>query len=477
VINSREEIARRRRTLPIPYDSVMTRRKGEGFDDVETLARPQAKRSSSAPPSFVVHVVSGPDAGKHVVVDGTQRVLVGTSPVCALALSDREVSRRHFSLDVERGRVRLVDLESTNGTFVNGLAVRDVTLAGGETIALGATQIAVAPSNAAVAPATEATRFGKIVGGSAEMRRLYPLCARLAASTVPVVIEGETGTGKEVLAESIHEQGPRANGPFVVFDCTALPGNLLEAALFGHERGAFTGADQARAGVFEDADGGTLLIDEIGDLDIALQAKLLRAIERSEVRRLGGKGFVQVDVRIIAATRRDLDREVQEGRFRDDLFFRLAVARIELPPLRERHGDITVLTRMFWSALGGPGTPPREIEERFEAYGWPGNVRELRNAVARQIALGDHGDTGMPRSRPSAANAPFAPGSARGTDPFAHVLELDLPLPRARQMIVDEFERAYVERVLAKNGGSVVKAAQASGLARRYFQILRARLR
>ena len=295
------------------------------------------------------------------------------------------------------------------------------------------------------------------------MRRLYPLCERLAASDVPVVIEGETGTGKEVLAEAIHETGPRARGPFVVFDCTAVPPNLVEAELFGHERGAFTGAVAARKGVFEQAHGGTLLIDEIGDLDLALQPKLLRAIERSEIRRIGGTSFQRIDLRVLSATRRDLDREVEAGRFRDDLYHRLAIARVELPPLRHRHGDVELLARIFWREMGGGGAEiPRELLHRWDAYGWPGNVRELRNTVARHVALGDLAGVGRP-----------APASVR---PVAEEPEdLDLPFPQARDRALEAFETRYVARVLEQNGGDVAQAAAASGIGRRYFQKLKAR--
>jgi DNA-binding NtrC family response regulator len=279
-----------------------------------------------------------------------------------------------------------------------------------------------------------------------------------------VVVEGETGTGKERLAEALHEEGPRANGPFVVFDCTAAPPNLLESALFGHEKGAFTGAVQARKGVFEQADKGTLLIDEIGDLDLPLQSKLLRAIERSEIQRVGGTGFVRVDVRVIAATRRDLDREVQAGRFRDDLFFRLAVARIELPSLRERRGDVALLTRHFWELLGGVGQPlPTELLRRFEDYDWPGNVRELHNAVARRLALGDL-EPPIPKRSHAAAGDEATIG-----------VRLDLPFPAARQNVIEAFERVYIERILAEHDGNVTRAAAASGIARRYFHLIKAR--
>jgi transcriptional regulator with GAF, ATPase, and Fis domain len=331
-------------------------------------------------------------------------------------------------------------------------------------------------TDARPAPLSTATSFGRVLGSSTEMRRLYPLCERLAASDVPVVIEGETGTGKEVLAESIHAASARASGPFMVFDCTAVPPSLIEAELFGYERGAFTGAAGSRKGIFEQASGGTLLIDEIGDLELSLQPKLLRAIQQSAVRRIGGDRWIPVDVRVLAATRRDLDRAVQAGTFRDDLFFRLAVARIELPPLRARQGDIAVLAHRFWKELGGTGALPYDLLRRCEEYGWPGNVRELYNEILGRIALGDV----RPEPEVRGSVPPPAPTSAPDVqaaagDVIEAILALDLPLPRARQRVVEEFQRRYVERVLAMHGGSIVRAAEASGIAHRYFQVIRAR--
>jgi transcriptional regulator with GAF, ATPase, and Fis domain len=312
-----------------------------------------------------------------------------------------------------------------------------------------------------------------MLGASDVMRRLYPHCRRLAGSDLSTLIEGETGTGKEVIAEALHEASKRASAPFVVFDCTAVPPNLAESMLFGHEKGSFTGAVASRKGVFEEADGGTLFIDEIGELDHALQPKLLRALERSEVQRVGSNKWAKVDVRILSATRRDLDREVQAGRFRDDLYFRL----IELPPLRARRGDVRMLATRFWTSLGGDAAgPPNDVLDRFEDYSWPGNVRELHHAVARVIALGDFdlNERGMPEGRPRGEGRASA---APSDSVVEEVLAADMPLTRAREVVVADFERRYVERVLARHGGNVVRAAEASGVARRYFQILRARHR
>jgi DNA-binding NtrC family response regulator len=420
--------------------------------------------------AFALTIADGPERGLRFTLDGSHpsRVLVGQSPACDIRLTDPMVSRRHAAFDWHGGRLRVTDLGSRNGTWIDHVSVMEAFLAGGEVVRLGQTPLHIQSIEAAKAHAlTTATSFGRVVGASREMRLLYPYCAKLAAAQVPVLIEGETGTGKEVLAESLHEEGPHASGPFVVFDCTAVPPTLVESELFGHERGAFTGATTARKGVFEQAQGGTLLIDEIGDLELSLQPKLLRALERGEVRRVGGDRWIHVDVRVLSATRRDLDQEIQAGRFRDDLFHRLAVARIELPPLRTRRGDVALLARHFCAQLGGsPQDLPGELLARWEDMRWPGNVRELRNAVSRQIALGDY-------EVPDGAHEP-----RRGADAdelLDRVLAQGLPLVQARKRLVDEFEQRYIERVLAQHGGNVVRAAAASGIARRYFQLLRAR--
>jgi len=450
------------------------------MDETRTVLRRSLAPSADDASAYVVSVVDGPDRGASVRIDAARagRLLVGSSPACELKLKDPHVSRRHLGFELEGDRVRMNDLGSTNGTTVNDIQVVEAWLRGGEIVHVGESALRVDRVTAGPTQLSPAMRFGRVVGASPEMRRIYPLCEKIAQSHVPVVIEGETGTGKELLAEALHEGGPRASGPFVVFDCTAVPPNLAESTLFGHERGAFTGAVSARKGVFELAHNGTLFIDEIGDLDASLQPKLLRAIERSEVQRVGSEKWTKVNVRIVAATRRDLDHEIQVGRFRDDLFFRLAVTRVELPPLRKRTGDIGALARHFFRQLGGEDRAfPADLLARFEAYDWPGNVRELHNAVARFLAVGDIGLTGLADS--TGAFAPVASGSPQQTktsgDALEQILAQDLPFPRAREALVEEFERRYVERVLAKYGGNVGRAAAASGIARRYFQMIRSR--
>jgi DNA-binding NtrC family response regulator len=440
----------------------------------DTLDETRTGIAAPAPNAAVGHgyelvVVEGPDSGQRFHVQGGEasRTLLGQSQVCDVRLTDRLISRRHAALSPVPSGLRLVDLESTNGTFLGGIRVFDALLSGGELIRLGETVIHVEVTGESAEELTTATRFGRLIGSSHAMRRLYPVCERLARSDVPVVIEGETGTGKEVLAEAIHEASSRQRGPFVVFDCTAVPPTLVESELFGHERGAFTGAVGARRGVFEQAHGGTLLIDEIGDLELTLQPKLLRALERSEIRRVGGDKWIKVDIRVLAATRRDLDREVEEGRFRDDLFFRLAVARIELPPLRKRVGDVEVLTRHLWDQLKGKGEPPYDLLRRLERQPWNGNVRELANAVARFLAIGAESAQGEA--------SPPPPSQARSPLPAEESELFGLPYPIARDKVLANFERAYVERLLAAHGGNVTRAAEASGIGRRYFTTLAAR--
>jgi len=418
---------------------------------------------------YVLVAVDGPNRGQTFVLDGNapSRVLVGQSPVCTVRLDDRLVSRRHVAIELTEQGPRVCDLDSTNGTWLGPTRIVEAYWREGEILRLGSTalRLDVLPVPQGRIPEGQ-DQFGPIVGASASMRRLYPLCQKLAVSDVPVIIEGQTGTGKEVLAEALHEMGPRRDRPFVVFDCTEVPPSLVESELFGHERGAFTGAHETRHGFFEQAHGGTLLIDEIGDLALHLQPKLLRALERAEVRRVGGSERHRVDVRIIAATRRDLDKEVQEGRFRDDLFHRLAVARVELPPLAKRRGDVALLARHF-ARLQGAGTDELnpEVLARWEAEPWPGNVRQLRNAVARHIALGDVEALGE-------AAAPLA-----GDGFIELVLTRDLTLGTARQLVVDAFERRYLQRVLERHDGNVTHAARTAGVARRYFHKLMAKKR
>jgi DNA-binding NtrC family response regulator len=463
----------------------------DDFENLGTLPRADPFSLGAERPrgTFTIHVVSGADAGRTFTIDlrVPGRTLIGTSEICEIRLDDRELSRRHAAFEPLGGALRISDLGSTNGTYVDRVKVVVADLQGGELVRVGGTVLRVddetdprsrsvnganddrrdaGARRPSLPPLAAGSSFGRVIGASPEMRGLYPILERLAQSTVPVILEGETGTGKEAMAEALHEQGPRAAGPFIVFDCTAVPPNLVESELFGHEKGAFTGAATARRGVFEQAHGGTLLIDEIGDLDPALQPKLLRATERTEIRRVGGSAWIRADVRLLTATRRDLDREVEAGRFREDLFHRLAVTRIELPPLRNRRGDVALLAKHFWTTLGAyENALPPHVLRRWEAHEWPGNVRELRNAVAREIALGDLAD-----SAPPSSSQPLP-----GLDAIGDLIASGLSFPRARDRLIATFTERYVAHLLAREGGNVPRAAAASGIGRRYFEKLRAK--
>jgi len=289
------------------------------------------------------------------------------------------------------------------------------------------------------------------------MRKLFAFLAKVAASEINVLIEGESGTGKELVAAEIVQRGPRAERPFVIVDCGAISPNLVESELFGHVRGAFTGAERDRVGAFETADGGTVFLDEIGELPLELQPKLLRTLEAKEIRRVGETRPRKVNVRVIAATNRDLEREVNRSRFREDLYFRLAVMSVRVPPLRERLEDLPILIRGFLSTLGVPDQlelfPARVLSE-LAAHDWPGNVRELRNYVERTVVLKEP-----------------LPAGTRQTSPPSDV-DLRLPFKVAKDAVVDAFERSYIAALLDEAGGNISRAARKAGMDRMYLHRL-----
>ncbi|HEY0194753.1 MAG TPA: sigma 54-interacting transcriptional regulator [Kofleriaceae bacterium] len=407
----------------------------------------------------VVRVVGGPDTGRELRLEpGATRV--GTAPGCELRLTDAAVSRLHCELRVERDGVRIVDSGSTNRTVVNGLEVVEARLPIGARIELGNTALTVdiggEPLEIPLAPRDH---FGRVVGASPAMRRVFQLMASVAPTPATVLFLGETGTGKEIAAHAVHEASGRAAGPFVAVDCGAIAEHLIESELFGHVRGAFTGATGNRSGLFEAAAGGTVFLDEIGELPLALQPKLLRVLEEREVRPVGSAAPRPIDVRVIAATHRPLARAVNDGSFREDLYYRLAVFEIVLPPLRERRDDIVVLANHFYAAATGRGEPlPPEVTLSLMSRSWPGNVRELRNFVERSAILGW-----------GARGAAPAPSSSAELDAFASA---DLPLKDARERCLGEFELRYVMALLRRTGGNVTRAAELAGVSRRYLHRL-----
>ncbi|MEK6608350.1 MAG: sigma 54-interacting transcriptional regulator, partial [Myxococcota bacterium] len=354
-------------------------------------------------------VVRGPDKGRSLVVEKA-RVSVGSEDGCDLRLTDPSVSRRQFELRVEPEGFVLRDLGSTNGTTVDGMRVVEAYLRKSARIAAGGTEIKFAPLGESVELALSPREsFGAALGRSVAMRHVFAILERVATMDATVLIEGETGTGKELAAEGVHAASKRASGPFVVVDCGAIPENLVESELFGHEKGAFTGASEARAGAFEEADGGTLFLDEVGELPLELQPKLLRALESHEVRRVGSQKARALDLRIVAATNRDLATEVRAGKFREDLYYRLAVVRVVMPPLRERRDDVRLLARELARRARPQVDPASWLDEAtlalLESHDWPGNVRELRNVVDRLAVF-----PGFGHAFAFDGKAPSAPG-------------------------------------------------------------------
>jgi DNA-binding NtrC family response regulator len=415
-----------------------------------------------------VSVTRGPDTGLFIESAGTP-VRIGTSAENDLVLTDDTVSRRHAELQPSPLGMRIRDVESTNGIIMGGLRIKDAFVPGDFQIALGETWIAVNWLAETVDREQVASdRFGDVLGKSPKMRELFADLERIAPTDVTLLVEGETGTGKDLIAESVHAHGGRSRGPFVVFDCGAVAPSMVESELFGHERGAFTGAHQTHVGVFEQASGGTLFIDEIGELPLELQPKLLRALEKREIRRIGGRQTIAVDVRIVAATNKNLRAEIQQGRFRQDLYFRLAAAHVMVPPLRDRMEDLELLVQHFLT-LERTGRQladvPAHVWEMFRNHRWPGNVRELRNAVQRLTVTPD---------RPLHHHDPHVGGSeASSVARTSWVRDgVVVPLRIARREAGDDFERGYLEAVLERTGGNVTRAAALAEVSRQMMQKL-----
>ena len=386
---------------------------------------------------------------------------VGSAAGMDLRLADPLVSRRHFTVEPIGSVLHLEDSGSTNGTAVNGVRVALAYLEGGEEITVGQTSIRVdrlADEQSFALPPEDA--FGRTLGSSPAMRKLYPLCHRLCASPIAFLIEGEGGTGKELLAESMHEAGPRASAPFVVVDAGTLPTDV-ETVLFGAE----SRDGRIARGLVEQADGGTLFLDEVAALPLDLQRKLLRVVERGELMRLGGTAWVHVDVRFVASTKRNLEEEVHQGRFSEELLHALAAARIALPPLRRREGDVALLARHFWSRSGQSGPLPEALVATMATHTFPGNVRELERMVARHVLTGD----------PRPVLAPRSDDRVEDSQGFGDLLGEDLAYSALRRKLLDRFEGAYVKRMLEVHHGNVSRAAASSGLARRYFYTLKSR--
>ena len=426
-----------------------------------TLKSRKKKTSSLELASFDLLVTRGPDMGlRFPMSKGAARI--GSAATNDVRLSDPTVSRLHCEITVGTKEVSIVDLGSTNGTIVNGVGIRDALLNVGATVTLGGTQLVVQRGTDPVhIPLSDKDHFGGVVGQTVEMRRVYETIEQVAPTDVTVLIEGETGTGKEVVARAIHDSSARASQPFVVVDCGAIAEHLIEAELFGYVRGAFTGAGDGRRGLFEEASGGTIFLDEIGELPLTMQPKLLRVLEMREVKRVGENTPRKIDVRVVAATNRSLASNVNDGTFRDDLYYRLAVVKLELPALRARKGDIPLLAAHFYSrATGGNGELPQEWIPTLMSRSWPGNVRELRNFVERAACLGVESEA-FPSEPHGAIDLP---------EGVEALVPIGLPFKEARGAWINRFESIYVSTLLKKTSGNVTHAAELAGMHRRTLQ-------
>ncbi len=430
-----------------------------GKPDDKTLPVTSGFRVGPWVQGFDLHAVDGKE---HVeVTSGVAQV--GSDASNDLQLQHPTVSRFHCEVKLEGERAVVKDLGSTNGTLVDGVRVGLGYLRNGSVLQLGQAKVRFQlVDRRHPLPISETDHFGDLVGASAPMRAAFRLLELAAKSDSTLIIEGETGTGKTRAAQALHQASARASGPFLVVDCGAMPASLLEAELFGHEKGAFTGATARRLGVFEEAKGGTVLLDEIGELPVELQPRLLRVLENREIRRLGQNQWTKVDVRILAATHRDLRTDVNSGRFRQDLYFRLAVARVKLPALRDHPDDIELVAKALLEQLHAskqrhPRLFTKEFFDGLKGARWPGNVRELRNYLERCILFEEP-----------------LPLDGSGAHPIASAAITIGPYTEARQAAIDAFERTYLPALLKRHGGKVAAAAVEAGVDRVYlYRLLR----
>lgn len=422
---------------------------------------------------FVVEREAGKDVQKKVVLEGDVFRL-GSHESNDLVLQDRTVSRFHCQLTRGEAGWGISDSGSMNGTHANGVRVRDADLTRpGCRISIGDSVVSVRElGSEAVSELPTISSFGQLYGESVRMRQLFATLDRVAKSDSTVLLEGESGTGKELAATEIARRSARSDRPFIIVDCSAISPNLIESELFGHAKGSFTGANRSRIGAFEAAQTGTIFLDEIGEMPLEMQPKLLRAIEAREVRRTGENEPRKIDVRVIAATNRRLEREVNAGRFREDLYFRLSVVTVRIPSLRRRLEDIPILINVILESLNAEDSShlftPQVVED-MERYDWPGNVRELRNYVERAVVLehappasGRGTETMPPMAEDSIADRPaFIAGA-----PAAGV---DTPFKVAKEEVITEFERNYLKQLLDWAGGNVSKAARKAKMDRMYL--------
>ncbi len=425
-----------------------------------------------SPDGAVLAVTSGPQKGVTFPIPGQVggQLRIGKALGNDIVLEDDLVSRQHMLLERTDGGLRVRDLDSRNGVRVGGIAVKEALVEPGSLIQLGDTELLVrVAARGVVVPPSESDRFVHARGRSLAMRRIFGLLERAAPGNATILLLGETGTGKDVLARSVHAASKRHDQAFEVVDCGAIAPTLIESELFGHEKGAFTGASTQHVGAFERAQGGTLFLDELGELPLALQAKLLRALEAREIRRVGGSKALPVNVRVIAATMRDLEAEVAAGTFRQDLYFRLAVVPVHVPPLRGRLDDLALLAELLLQSASdaAPLSLGPKALAQLRSYDWPGNVRELRNVLERATVLAHAcGETVIEEVDVRPGKSPLAVAAASA---LAHKFEDGVTYRDARNRAEHDFEIAFVTWLLGRHGGNITAAARAAQMDRKYL--------
>jgi DNA-binding NtrC family response regulator len=414
-------------------------------------------------------VVTTPDGSeKNVDVDP---LVIGRDEFAQLRVTDAEVSALHCELRAVNEGILVRDLGSTNGTFVGSLRIREAVVTARAELMVGQTKLVVTPTTSKQrVDVGFADRFGELVGTTPRMRRLFGVLEKVARTPLSILVLGETGTGKEVVARSVHQASDRKNGPFVVVDCGSIPGSLAESLLFGHEKGAFTGATERKKGALAEAHGGTLFLDELGELPLELQPKLLRVLAERQVKRVGGSAFEPIDVRLLAATRRDLGAEMNAGRFRSDLFFRIAQVRVELPALRERITDLPLLVEEVCVRVGRPeaaSTVLDWIEMRLGSHDWPGNVRELVNVVQVAATLAD-----TPEAIDDVLTLTRDPvgGTGGGSAMGGPADGPQTAFSDAKRAAIAGFERDYFLQLSRGAKGNVSEMARQSGMERHHVR-------
>ena len=435
-------------------------------DHVTTLTLPKCK---------LMVMTDGIPQRDYVINKDT--ILIGNAPTNDLVLNDDTVSKTHAEILKTKSGYLIRDLDSTNGTFVGNVRVKEVFLAANANIRIGKTKIKFTPQDELIdIYPSKKSQFGDLLGQSLEMRKIFGILEKIAPTNVTVVIGGETGTGKELVARAIHEDSKRGKMPFVIFDCGAVAENLIESELFGHEKGSFTGATNARQGAFESADTGTIFLDEIGELSLDLQPKLLRVLETGEIKRVGADRPKRVNVRVICATHRNLKEMVSQGLFREDLYFRLSVVPVYLPPLRKRKEDIPLLIEHFLKEAQAEAPDSHvsgiseEVKKIFEDFRWPGNIRELKNAIDRAFSFCDS-DTIDVAHLPDYMKDTHAV-LENSFNSSTTELDASLPFKEAKEKWVENFEKDYLIKILKNNDLNISKAAKEAGIDRKSIQRL-----